>query len=95
MYLDVSANPTVTVVSSETTLAMSPCAARSLAISNDGKQVVVSDDVSATPQVYIYNASARRRQAVTDLVLPAPGARPARIRSLQPLSRSISRRSSS
>jgi hypothetical protein len=38
-----------------------------VAISNDGKQAVVSDDVSATPQVYIFNGST---QATTDLVLP-------------------------
>jgi hypothetical protein len=42
-----------------------------LAISNDGKQVVVSDNVSATPQVYIYNSGATSGTSpVTDLILP-------------------------
>ena len=42
-----------------------------LAVSNDGKQVVVSDTVSTTPQVYIYNTSAGSNSStITDLVLP-------------------------
>ncbi|MFZ3339238.1 MAG: hypothetical protein WA213_00040 [Terriglobales bacterium] len=74
MYLDVSANPTVTDVSPST----SPCnvslCGKVLAISNDGKQVVVSDDVSPTPQVYLYNsAPASGSSGVTDLVLPGTG----------------------
>ncbi len=44
-----------------------------IAISNDGRQVVVSDDVSPTPQVYIYNSAASQGAPSTDLVLPGTG----------------------
>jgi hypothetical protein len=40
-----------------------------LATSGDGKQVVVADTVSSTPQVYIYNAG-NNPGSVTDLILP-------------------------
>ncbi len=72
MYLDAgSSSSTVSVVSSETTPCNVTLCGNVLAISNDGKQVVVSDDVSATPQVYIYNASAATGVApITDLILP-------------------------
>jgi hypothetical protein len=42
-----------------------------LAISNDGKLVVVSDNVSTTPQVYIYNSTSG--VAPIDLILSNPG----------------------
>lgn len=72
MYADIgSGSPTVTEVSQ----AASPCnvtlCGTVLAISNDGKQAVVSDTVSTTPQVYIYNAGAGTgNNPITDLVLP-------------------------
>jgi hypothetical protein len=74
MYMDVSSNPTVTEVSSQTTPCNVILCGKVVAISNDGKQVVVSDDVSSTPQVYIYNSSAQSgASSVTDLVLPGMG----------------------
>jgi hypothetical protein len=74
MYTDVSSSPTVTYVSNSP----SPCnvslCGKVLAISNDGKQVVVGDDVSPSPQVYIYNSAAQAgSSSVTDLTLGGPG----------------------
>lgn len=66
MYMDAGSAPAVKEVSSATTPCNVVLCGTVLAISNDGKQVVVSDTVSATPQVYIYNSSG----AVTDLILP-------------------------
>ncbi len=75
MYLDAgSSSATVSVVSGETTPCNVTLCGPVLTISNDGKQVVVSDDVSATPQVYIYNATPATGGApVIDLVLPGTG----------------------
>lgn len=74
MYMDVSANPTVTDISTSTTPCNVSLCGKVVAISNDGKQVVVSDDISSTPQVYIYNSSPQGgASAVTDLVLPGMG----------------------
>jgi hypothetical protein len=72
MYADVgSSSPKLSLVSSQTTPCNLTLCGTVLAISNDGKQVVVSDNVSATPQVYIYNASAATGTTpVTDLILP-------------------------
>ena len=67
MYVDTSSSSaTVTMVSGSPTPCNVSLCGTVLAISHDGKLVVVSDNVSATPQVYIYNSSSG---AVTDLVL--------------------------
>ena len=57
MYVDVGASSRrkLSLVSSQSTPCNVTLCGNVLAISNDGKQVVVSDNVSATPQVYIYN----------------------------------------
>ncbi|MGA2005549.1 MAG: hypothetical protein ABSG70_19370 [Terriglobales bacterium] len=69
MYIDVSSSSaSVTPVSQSSTPCNVALCGTVLAISNDGKQVVVSDDVSTTPQVYIYNNS---NTSSTDLVLPS------------------------
>lgn len=71
MYVDVGSAPTATLVSPVPTPCQVSLCGVVLAVSNDGKQVVVSDTVSTTPQVYIYNtSSASGGSAVTDLVLP-------------------------
>jgi len=73
MYTDVSSSPTVNEISASTSPCNASLCGKVLAISNDGKQVVVSDDVSPTPQVYIYNSAAQAGGTVTDLVLPGVG----------------------
>jgi len=74
MYMDVGSSPAVTPVSASTTPCNVSLCGRVLAISNDGRQVVVSDDISSTPQVYIYNSGAQSgTNNVTDLVLPGTG----------------------
>jgi hypothetical protein len=72
MYIDSGSSATsVSVISSETTPCNVILCGKVLAIANDGKLVVVSDDVSTTPQVYIYNTSpATGVNPVTDLILP-------------------------
>ncbi len=72
MFLDVGASsPKLSVVSSQSTPCNVTLCGTVLAISNDGKLVVVSDNVSATPQVYIYNGSTVTGTVpVTDLILP-------------------------
>jgi len=68
MYVDVSANnPAAAVVSSSTTCNVALCG-KVLDISNDGKQVVIADNVSTTSQVYIYNGSTGA--APIDLIIP-------------------------
>ncbi|MGB9196400.1 MAG: hypothetical protein WCB53_05675 [Terriglobales bacterium] len=74
MYVDVSSSPTVTPVSSSITPCNVSLCGNVLTISNDGKQVVVSDDVSPAPHVYIYNSAAQSGTSnVTDLLLPGTG----------------------
>jgi hypothetical protein len=74
MYLDASSSPTVTPVSPTTTPCNVALCGNVIAISNDGKQAVVSDDISATPQVYVYNSAPQGGSgSVTDLVLPGTG----------------------
>jgi hypothetical protein len=71
MYYDVGGTGSkVTLVSPVSTPCNVALCGKVLTISNDGKQVVVADTVSATPQAYIYNAGSNSG-AVTDLVLPA------------------------
>ena len=71
MYMDVASSPTVNPVSSATTPCNVILCGKVLTISNDGKQVVISDNVSVTPHVYIYNSGAATGvNPVTDLVLP-------------------------
>ena len=72
MFVDVgSSSPKLGLVSSQITPCNLTLCGTVLAISNDGKQVVVSDDVSATHQVYIFNsAAATGASPVTDLILP-------------------------
>jgi len=67
MYVDTgSSSTTASLVSSSPTPCNVSLCGTVLGISNDGKLVVVSDTVSSTPQVYIYDSSSG---AVTDLVL--------------------------
>ncbi len=66
MYSDGSSVTQVSPVSTPCNVAL---CGKVLAVSNDGKQVVVADTVSSTPQVYIYN-SGNSTNPVTDLVLP-------------------------
>jgi len=73
MYSDVSSSPTVTEISNSTAPCNVSLCGKVIAISNDGKQVVVSDDISSTPQVYIYNSAAQAGSTVTDLVLQDSG----------------------
>jgi hypothetical protein len=74
MYLDVASSPSVVEVSTSTTPCNITLCGKVVAISNDGKQVAVSDDMSSTPQVYIYNTSPPSGSSnVTDLVLPGVG----------------------
>ena len=71
MYVDVGSAPSATLVSPVPTPCQVSLCGVLLAVSNDGKQVVVSDTVSTTPQVYIYNTSAGSNSStITDLVLP-------------------------
>jgi hypothetical protein len=74
MYLDASSSPTVNVISNSVTPCNVSLCGKVVAISNDGKQVVVSDDISPTPQVYIYNTAASSGSSnITGLVLPGAG----------------------
>jgi hypothetical protein len=60
---------------SEVSISPTPCnvslCGEVLTVSNDGKRVVVSDTVSTTPQVYIYNSTSG--VAPIDLILSNPG----------------------
>jgi hypothetical protein len=70
MWVDVTgANPTVGLVSAASTPCNVSLCGKVLAISNDGKQVVVSDDVSTPRQVYIYNGGGTG-VATIDLIIP-------------------------
>jgi hypothetical protein len=76
MYYDIGGTTsTANLISSSSTPCNVALCGKVLAISNDGKIAVVSDDISPTPQVYIYNAgstasgSGGSGSAVTDLVL--------------------------
>jgi hypothetical protein len=67
---------TPTLVSSSSTPCNVALCGKVIAISNDGKIAVVSDDISPTPQVYIYNSgstttsgSGTTGATITDLVL--------------------------
>ena len=67
MFADVgSTSAAVTPVSVSSTPCNVAVCGKVLAISSDGKRVVVSDTVSATPQAYIFDGGSN---AVTDLVL--------------------------
>src|SRR5580692_1788379 len=69
MYVDVSSkNPTPVEVSTSPIPCNVALCGKVLTISNDGKQVVVSDTVSVPSQVYIYNASGGI--APVDLIIP-------------------------
>jgi len=71
MYYDAGGTGgTVALVSPVSTPCNVALCGKVLTVSNDGKQVVVADTVSATPQAYIYNTSSSNA-TVTDLVLPA------------------------
>ena len=76
MYYDIGGTTsTPTLISNSSTPCNVAVCGKVLTISNDGKIAVVSDDVSPTPQVYIYNAggtsggSGGSSSSVTDLVL--------------------------
>jgi hypothetical protein len=69
MYLDIgSSNATATLVSNSPTPCYVSLCGKVLNISNDGKQVIISDTVSTPSQVYIYNAGTTS-SAPVDLVL--------------------------
>ena len=70
MYVDVGNNSKVSEVSSSPTPCNISVCGAVLTISNDGKQVVVSDTVSNPSQVYIYNTGAAVGVAPVDLVIP-------------------------
>ncbi|MGB9492511.1 MAG: hypothetical protein WCA92_18765 [Terriglobales bacterium] len=71
MYVDVGGAPSATLVSPVSTPCQVSLCGVVLAVSNDGKQVIVADTVSTTPQVYLYNTSASSSGGtITDLVLP-------------------------
>lgn len=68
MFSDLSGtNPSVTTVSPSSTPCNVALCGRVVAISNDGKLAVVSDNISPTPQVYIFNSG---NNSSTDIVLP-------------------------
>jgi hypothetical protein len=70
MYVDVGgASPSATLVSNTPTPCTVSLCGKVLTISNDGKQVVVSDTVSVPSQVYIYSGTA----TAVDLILPNAG----------------------
>ena len=70
MYYDVGGSGGATLLSASSTPCNVALCGIVLAVSNDGKQVVVSDGtVPAVPQVYIYNTG-NSTNPVTDLVLP-------------------------
>jgi hypothetical protein len=69
MFADVGgSNPTATLVSSSPTPCNVALCGKVLAISNDGKLVVVSDTVSTPSQVYIFNGGSST--APIDLIIP-------------------------
>ena len=69
MYLDIGSSTTsATLVSNSPTPCYIALCGKVLNISNDGKQVVISDTVSTPSQVYIYNAGTTSAAPV-DLVL--------------------------
>jgi len=78
MYYDIGGTTrTATLISSSSTPCNVALCGKVIAISNDGKIAVVSDDISPTPQLYIYNAgststsgSGGTATSITDLVLP-------------------------
>jgi hypothetical protein len=73
MYLDVSSSsPSVALVSNATTPCNVSLCGKVLTISNDGKLVVISDTVSSTSQVYIFNGGSSSTAPI-DLVLSNAG----------------------
>jgi len=73
MYLDVSSSsPSVALVSNATTPCNVSLCGKVLTISNDGKLVVISDTVSTTSQVYIFNGGSSSTAPI-DLVLSNAG----------------------
>jgi hypothetical protein len=73
MYVDVSGtSPSAGLVSNSSIPCNVALCGKVLTISNDGKQVVVSDTVSTPSQIYIYNAGASTPTSV-DLILANSG----------------------
>ena len=73
MYVDVtSSSPSVALVSNATTPCNVSLCGKVLTISNDGKLVVISDTVSTTSQVYIFNGGSTSTAPI-DLVLSNAG----------------------
>jgi hypothetical protein len=73
MYVDVTASsPSASLISQSSTPCNVSLCGKVLTISNDGKQVVVSDTVSTPSQVYIFNAGSTATAPV-DLVLSNAG----------------------
>ncbi len=69
MYVDVTAaSPAVTLISNSTTPCNVALCGKVLAISNDGKLVVISDRFSTPNQVYIFDAAST--SPPVDLVIP-------------------------
>jgi len=68
MYLDVAGSgTTATLVSGSSTPCSVALCGKVLTVSNDGKMVVVSDDISTPSDVYIYNSAGN---APVDLIIP-------------------------
>ena len=69
MFVDVTAaNPAVTLISNSTTPCNVALCGKVLAISNDGRQVVISDRFSTPNQVYIFDSGSA--SPPVDLVIP-------------------------
>jgi hypothetical protein len=74
MYVDVgSASPSVSVVANSALPCNISLCGKVLAISNDGKLVVISDTLSIPSQVYIYNGSSSTTAPI-DLIIPGQSA---------------------
>ncbi|MGA9904037.1 MAG: hypothetical protein WBQ39_19010, partial [Terriglobales bacterium] len=74
IYVDVtSKSPSATLISNSPTPCNVSLCGTVLTISNDGKLVVVSDNISTPSQVYIYNGGTTTNTAPIDLILSNSG----------------------
>jgi hypothetical protein len=71
MYVDVASNPSVALVSGASTPCDVSLCGTVLTISNDGKQAVVSDNVSSPSHIYIYSGGSTTTAPI-DLILDNP-----------------------
>jgi hypothetical protein len=71
MYVDVTATtPSATLVSNSSIPCNVSLCGKVLTVSNDGKLVVVSDNISTPNQVYIYNGGSTGSTTPVDLIIP-------------------------